>query len=331
MHELVREWSTAGGAGAILARLPMDQGGLTAAFAPGRGGSRLLWLAKTVRGEAACARLRAERLALERLAPLAESLGLPRVLAGHESGHGEAAEACLLQTAVEGKPMRVDWHAAAGRAPLPREMMAAGDWLRRFQRLCRERPELKPGLSLAELGRLVQSRLAAAPEPAGALLAPLLAQLDDAAGAAECIPIHGDFWAGNLIRSGRRGEIGVVDWSGFGPGSALDDLLTFMASLPCRTSDGAGTRLQGWRQLWFEPGRAQQYLRVWAAEAEYGPAQARFAFYLFLARRLGWEMGLDLQARNRAERAAAHAHWTATLAWLRQNRFPDPFTISSPA
>ena len=41
-------------------------------------------------------------------------------------------------------------------------------------------------------------------------------------------PIHGDFWAGNLLRS--AAGIGVIDWSNYRSGSPLDDLLTLLAS-----------------------------------------------------------------------------------------------------
>lgn len=329
MHELVREWSARGGSGLRLARLPLDEGALVAAFVPARGGSRLHWLAKTAYGEAACRRLRAEQAALARLAPVAERLNIPRLLAWSEIGADEASEACLLQTAVDGEPMHCRWNGHGAGSALAPALAATGDWLRRFQALSREQPELHPGLSLAEWTGQTRTRLATATGEAARLLGPLLPLAAEAAAPIPCVPVHGDFWTGNMVWTPGRGKgagVGVVDWSGLRHGSALDDLLTWMASLVCGRRGHRRTRLEAWKLLWFTGGQPRQYLRAWVAEAGYPAATARGAFYLFLARRLAWELGLDLQARNGAERECSQAEWSEALDWLQLHSFPDPFT-----
>ncbi|HET9785480.1 MAG TPA: phosphotransferase [Terriglobales bacterium] len=328
MHELVREWSTRSHPFPFLMRLPLDGGALVAAFAPEGQGSRMQWLAKSARGEAACRRLRAERDALLRLAPLAERLCIPRLLDYRESDGGGAPEACLLQTALSGLPMRCRWR-GHGSWRVWRGLAAADAWLIEFQQQCRLQPDMQTTSCLADLAEQTRQRLQAAATPAADLLSPLLEQCHPPP-ASRCIPIHGDFWAGNLIwrrgggqRSTATARLGVVDWSGLGFGSALDDLLTWMASLPCAAT--ADARLALWRHLWFAPGRGRDRLRARARAAGYTPPEARAAFYLFLARRLGWEMGLDLQARNQAERKRSLAEWSVALDWLRRQGFPDPF------
>lgn len=321
MHELLRERLHAEAVPPVLAQFPLDGGALIAAFAP-RGDRRLRWLAKTAYGAAACRRLDAEARALGLLAPLAEELELPRLLAFRQTGADEAASACLVQTAITGRRIRCRW-SGSPQAAFPRPMLVAQRWLERFQERSRSLPLSCP--TLAEIGTDTAARAAQIlhAEPA---LAPLLAwvpQFFAAPGPSlRAVAIHGDFWPGNVLWNASSSSVGVIDWSGFGTGSALDDLLTWMTQMPAGRPQRPLSRVQYWPALLFQPGHAQRCLLAWSRRAGYDAATARYALYLFLARRLLWELGFGLQARGPAEREGARRAWSAVLIWLAERQFP---------
>ncbi|HUX67643.1 MAG TPA: phosphotransferase [Terriglobales bacterium] len=338
MHELILEMVQMAPAPVALSRLPLDDGALVVGFAVGgdrrqRAQAPPLWVGKTGYGSRGCRRLRAEAQALGQLEGLAGTLPVPRLLGWRESEVRGEAVACLVQSGMAGTPMEGAGPRGWGSRGLPAALLAAGDWLRRFQRLADAQRLAGPRRGLTELAAEACAR--AENEAEGhAELAPLLTALSPvvahAAARAEpgaaSVPMHGDFWAENIlaVRPVRSlHDMSVIDWSGLGAGSALDDLLTFTANL----SDGAARRerLGRWQELFFAPGRVRDYLRDWAAAAGYGDRTARLAFYLFLLRRLVWELGLGLQTRSAGERAQARAEWSEVLAWLAQRRYPDPF------
>jgi aminoglycoside phosphotransferase len=324
MHDLVRELTQVEAPQPRLTRLPLDEGALIVALAPRS--EALLWVAKTAYGPAACRRLRAEAWALERLAQQALLLNLPRLLAWRESTEGGVTQGCLVQTALPGRRRTCAWNPRRPWAELPAAVGAAADWLRRFQDLVDAGVLRRRRNTLAELS--AEDASDAAASRIGGEYAQLLTALPRSvacSAGARATPVHGDFWMGNLLWQ-PAGRIGVVDWSGLSVGSAIEDVLTFMANLPCVSSRGRCSRLESWQALWFSPGRPRQLLRACAAAAGYSDSDARCAFYLFLAKRMRWELGLGLQTRSADDRGEAAREWTAIVAWLAERRFPDPFT-----
>lgn len=325
MHELILELVRDQPTPAALARFPLDDGALVCAF---RDAERPRWVAKTAFGATGIRRLQAEAQALGYLEPWAERLGLPRLLGWDDGADAADGSACLAQTGLDGTPARGAAALSRPWAPLPEETREIAEWLLRFQTSVRPRT----AVALGELDRAARAQMPrdcqAAP-PYAALLLPLLAALPplvEPNRPAEAA--HGDFWAGNVLfdaHARQLPQVRVIDWSGFGPATALDDLLTWTAHLGARRYARLG-RLGRWQALFFSPGTIREYLRAFAARRAYGEALARWAFYLFLIRRLRWELGLDLQTRNDTERAAAQAEWTEIVAWLQQRRYPDPFT-----
>lgn len=321
MHELLRERLQAAAVPPVLAQFPLDGGALIAAFAPS-GDRRLRWLAKTAYGPAACRRLEAEARALSLLAPLAAELTLPSLLAFRHTGAGDAASACLVQSAVGGQRIHCRWNGSP-QAPFPRPMQLAQRWLERFQESACSLPLSLPTLAKVGADTASCATQALQTDPK---LTPLLAWVPQffatPGPSLRAVAIHGDFWPGNVLWDARSDSVGVIDWSGFGAGSALDDLLTWMTQMPAGRTQRPLSRVQSWPAVLFRPGRAQQNLLAWSQRAGYDAATARYALYLFLARRLLWELGFGLQSRGPAERDWTRREWSAVLTWLAERQFP---------
>ena len=329
MHELILELVRDSREPYALARFPLDDGAMVALFSAGRP----RWIAKTADRPAGVRRLRAEARGLGQIEPDANALGVPRLLGWNETPDGDFdAVACLVQSAVPGGHEHLAWNRRDGLAPLPATTLAAGDWIRRFQTRVAPPRALTLGELTDQICGLAAADRRSHPEYAP-LLDGLLAVIDRLAARARCEPpavaVHGDFWAGNILVERPRGRaplLHVVDWSGFDAGTALDDILTWMAQLRLAGIPPAAPRLERWIRVFFTPGRAREYLRDWKVEAGYSEADARLAFYLHLIRRMSWELGLGLQSRSQFERGRARREWEQVLDWLVQYRYPDPFT-----
>lgn len=322
MHELILDLMQ-DQPGSALARFPLDDGALLCLF---RGGACPRWVAKTASGDAGIHRLRAEAVALNHLDPWAAVLGVPRRLGWHDGAATGDGVACLVQTGVTGAPAAgaCDWRHPWAKLPVETRRIAT--WLRQFQTTV---PPPR-NVTFAELEREARSQAESAcrHHPTfAALLVPALTALPhlpepQRTGTA----IHGDFWAGNVLLESRYSTAAphVIDWSGFGAGTELEDLLTWIAHLGAGRR--SGSRLERWRALFFTPGTMRDFLLDWSRRCGYGENLARWAFYLFLLRRMGWELGLGLQARDAVERALAQREWPEIASWLAQHRYPDPFT-----
>lgn len=308
MHERMRLRVAQYPTGLHLMRIPMDEGALVLAFRHSHPHPE--WVAKRASGERSRERLRVEKQVLEQLQPWQAQLRVPALLDWDDDGE----ECCLLQTGVAGQIDALTLP-AAGRLP-PRFRIAA-QWLESFQNLAQP----LVSIHLRELTRQWLDEVAAAPD---SFSAPLWEQVRIlTAPALPAMPVHGDFWDGNLLFDGNR--LSVVDWSGFGSGTPLQDLLTLLFRAPVTRR---GRLLASWDAFvytFFTPSPARALLVDWAARRGLGVEGARFCFYLFLAHRLRWELGFCLQQRSEEEQSSSHHFWQPILSWLADRHYPDPF------
>ncbi|HZT74473.1 MAG TPA: phosphotransferase [Terriglobales bacterium] len=311
MHELVwRLWSRETGKKA-LAPLPADPGQVTLACF-GAGGRDPVWIAKIARDAAGRQRLRQERAALAQLAPWRTQLLAPGELDWQET----EADACLIESGLGGRLRywRTRRDGLRGHGGELAESVVA--WIIKFQSLVAPPRAVSVRELAAEYAAALRSSPGKWPPPDWA------DALEDASAGSEprpAAPIHGDLWFGNCLW--REGLSGITDWCGFDAGSPLDDLLSFLIKCPARPRE----RHSLFRAYFFEDCALMRQTRAWAARLAPPPAW-RLCFYLFLARRLRWEAGLANQPRSEQERADARAEWTPTLAWLRERRFPAPWS-----
>ena len=244
---------------------------------------------------------RREAAALEALAPAAEALHVPRLLFQTELDDGRFL---FLQSGLTGVPL-------ADKADhfdliLP--------WLDRFQSsapaagsleeavrcaiaLCRTK---LPDLTSAE-GRLLAAAAEAAPR-----LRPFAATA-----------VHGDFWAGNILREGDR--LAVVDWSNYHPGSPLEDLHNFAAAQGYESRGGGEDRMQSMWRVFFGDSPLALRTREFSArilDARGFPQDLlRPLFLLFLVRRIAC-----IEFSN-------HAAWRRFAGRYVEAGLPAPFAL----
>lgn len=150
--------------------------------------------------------VRAEAAALTRLAELDPGLvggTVPRPVALHDN----AAGTFLVTTVSPGRPLSVDyhrWHHAGRRRDVRADFDAAAGWLTRLHAVG------VPSAPEPDTGGLLQARWA--DEELGGAAADVCRVARERVGELDTSHVaHGDFWFGNVLRTGRRVS-GVVDW-----------------------------------------------------------------------------------------------------------------------
>jgi aminoglycoside phosphotransferase (APT) family kinase protein len=150
--------------------------------------------------------VRAEAAALQGLAALDPGLvggTVPRVVALHDGTAGTL----LVTTVSHGRPLSVDyhqWHHTASRRRVEADFEAAAAWLRELHPV-EVPPAPEPDWAALLRGRWPDDGLGEEASRVCRVARDRLGELD--AGHVT----HGDFWCGNILRSGRR-VTGVVDW-----------------------------------------------------------------------------------------------------------------------
>ncbi len=302
MHDCVRRWQRLTG-GRMLRLVTGTQMALIACFGHS---PTPLWIAKLSHHETGHQLLRQERDALAYLQPWAEPLGIPQGWDWAESN----GVCCLLQQGMAGICQGEYSHSA---------LRQALDWLVRFQRLVPPpHPITLPALIAQDWQQSQQN-----PDPFR-LSHRLLDWLRHQPAAALPVTVsHGDFWIGNLLFTSDK--IHVVDWPCMGSRPPLEDMLTLLLKAESRPSISGRGDLESFLQFWHRPWTAASWRQSirrlgWTAET------AAQCFYLYLARRIRWESGLEGQFRSPAERLAANMRWSAIVEWLSERQFPPPFS-----
>jgi len=200
--------------------------------------------------------VRAEAAALQRLAELDPGLvggTVPRVVALHDTTAGTL----LVTTVSHGRPLSVDyhqWHHTGRRRSVEADFAAAEAWLSELHGVV-VAPVAEP-----DFADLLQRRW---PEDGvGEVAAQVCRDARERVGELDAGHVtHGDFWCGNILRSGRR-VTGVVDWEHTQFGSApLWDRVRFALAytLYLDRHTRAGARVQGHAGLragvWGDPVR----------------------------------------------------------------------------
>jgi len=269
-------------------------------------------VAKCVKAGPAKQIVRSEAEALERLSEVPESLGIPRLL-HQENGPGGA---CLVvQTGAPGSPL-ID-HLSAGRhALLSRQIKVADHWLEEFQR----------AIAPAEfLGRSLEPWISRCRSVLASPTSEELAVLDrarealDRLGTRPAVPVHGDFWACNILVDRRR--VSVIDWDQFHFGTPTEDIFNFLSAVSFR--------------IFREPTRSARTL--WAAFfgtsrlAQIGAqvTHATLTRHGFTADSIRHLFTLFLLTRLTTAGFAHHVPWRAFVSsWVRAG-FPEPFVECS--
>ena len=211
------------------------------AFSPTDSTPRLVVKAALTEGSVAAVRAEAAALrSVEALDPGMVGGTVPRLL----DERGDESGVLLVTEALAGVPMSVDYHRwrHTAKAEVVREDFAcATSWLRELGSLPVD-PVLVPRRDSQALATRLRDRW---PEGEGASVASdvapevasevaeRLTDLDSRllmpAGSPLSV-VHGDFWCGNVLRTGRR-VTGVVDWEhGVVGGDPIRDLARFVVS-----------------------------------------------------------------------------------------------------
>ena len=244
---------------------------------------------------------RREAAALSSLSPVAGQLNVPRLLFQSELDEGRFL---FLQSGFAGRPLAdkgehfdriLPWLDQFQTSIPPRGSLA--DEVRCAAALCRARlAELTPG----------EGRLLSAAEDAAARLGSLAA-----------VPVHGDFWAGNILREGER--LAVVDWSNYHFGSPLEDLHNFAAAQGYESRGGAEERMRSmWRVFFADTGLRSRTREATARLLEKRQISRELLRPLFL---------LFLVHRVACTEFSNHAAWRRFAGHYVETGMPEPFDI----
>lgn len=307
MHDVVRRNCMGCGPGLQLMRYPTDDGLMIFAFRRGR--VHPVWVAKKGAGRRGRLRMQGEKRALAWILPWHRPLRTPELLDSMET----AAEIWVVQSGLHGEHRSVSIGASG---VLPAELSTAAEWLYQFQRLVATPAET----DLQEIAFTWARNAEARPDGWSDLL---WKQVRAASRPVPAVAVHGDFWPGNLLFE--RDRMSVLDWNNFHAGNPLDDLLTLLMTTLHTERGRYLDRMSCFLRTFFAPDPTLELLRAWALRSQIEPLEGRFCFYLFLARRLRWELGFGLQSRSSKSIAQSQTFWKPALAWLAAHNFPDPF------
>ncbi len=274
--------------------------------------ARPLWIAKTAANETGRNILAREYQALRELEPWAGRLGIPRC---YDWKPGPPA--CLIMEGLAGRP-------GHGMARREKEICLnrALDWLRKFQAMVPAR-----NLSAREYWNRCWVRSCLDPDPAGTAHGILswLGRQNPREWALTAS--HGDFWLGNLLLE--ADAIKVFDWGCYDTRGPLDDVYTLLLHAIAPMPNGH-CDLESFRGCFWESRnmarKCSEIYHAWKITA----AQARWEFYMFLARRIRWETGREGQFRSPAFRLNARQRWAAIRQWLRECGYPYPPGAATP-
>ena len=175
---------------------------------------------KIARAENGARLLRGEGAALAALQKVGQELGIPRLLLQSETGREGFL---LMQSGVPGQPLSDEIRSGNERA-ISEQFRRIEGWLATFQ------DRLPSGETVATCTRQSLAacrRVLDLSDEEKALLDGLTAMLPQLEHV-RAVPVHGDFWAGNVLEASTR--LSVLDWGHFHYGAPTEDLHNFVAA-----------------------------------------------------------------------------------------------------
>jgi hypothetical protein len=266
-----------------------------------KGESQPAMVGKVPRTPLDCEIARREARALRELEASPGELGIPRLLFQTELDDGRFI---FLQSAVPGRPIANRMESIGKLTP----------WLERFQ------GTTSAGRTLAEATRSAAARCAAALPDLHPKERELLALAERLAPGLESLPaspVHGDFWAGNVLEAG--GRFSVIDWSNFHNGSPVEDVHNFAAAVGDREKDIERRTAGMWSAFFGDSplmGATQEATRRLLHNRGFAQDTLRACFILFLITRIAC-----LEFSN-------HAAWRRLAARYMESGSPEPFAAA---
>jgi hypothetical protein len=190
-----------------------------------RSQAKPLCVAKIAQSDSGRELLRKEAAALGIIGGQATKIGAPDLLL-HVDG---ARSALVLQSALDGTPF-ADELAPGDRNELMAQFRAIVPWLIGFQSRIPNSACLRDETRAA----VARCRRTLAITPAEETLLRAAEEMAEEYPSLPAVAVHGDFWAGNVLR--RREDIAVIDWVDFHFGAPTEDLNNFVAATCYRRS-----------------------------------------------------------------------------------------------